>query len=485
MPSENYAEVTQSFRRRLGCILALREGLRFSFAWNMFWAGAVVGLRAAFLVDRLWLLWGAVGLAAAAAAGVVIAVGKLPSPGAVRAVLDRHGALGGLLMAAGDTDIGPWRTRIEQVPGPSLAWRWRRPAMLWFASAAFLVAAFLMPDRALSGSDATLQIGGDIRKLADQLQVLTQEQIVPPEKAQVLEKDLERVRQEAQGKDPAKTMEATDHLAQSFRKEAAEAAESAIRQTAALSREQELAKELAKSQPRTDPKQLAEAMKALAKMAEQSAEENQQLEKSLSEALKEACRKGELSESQLEELSKALSECKECEEAKIVRLVEAQLVDADELERCKAAGECDDGELAAILARAEKGGDQGGSPGDNADLAAFLAGQPWCSDERPGLPGRGGTNRGPAPAAMTWTEGAKQDDDAFKAKVLAPGAAASLKGSRLTGISTGDPTADKPGGGSSGGALDTAQAGGGEARTQVILPEHERTVERYFERGKK
>ena len=242
MPSENYAEVTQSFRRRLGCILALREGLWFSFAWNMLWAGAVVGLRAAFLVDRLWLLWGAVGLAAAAAAGVVIAVGKLPSPGAVRAVLDRHGALGGLLMAAGDTDIGPWKTRIEQVPAPSLAWRWKRPAMLWVASAAFLVAAFLMPDRALSGSDATLQIGGDIRRLADQLQVLTQEQIVPPEKAQVLERDLERVRQEAQGKDPAKTMEATDHLAQSFRKEAAEAAESAIRQTEALSREQELAR---------------------------------------------------------------------------------------------------------------------------------------------------------------------------------------------------------------------------------------------------
>jgi hypothetical protein len=482
MPTENYAEVTQSFRRRLGYILALRQGIRFSFAWNMLWAGAVVGLRAAFLVDRWWLLWGAVGLAAAVAAGVAIAIRKLPSPGVVRAVLDRHGALGGLLMAAGDTDIGSWTTRIEQVPAPSLAWRWRRPAMLWVASAAFLVAAFLTPDRAPSGSDATLQIGGDIRKLADQLQVLTQEQIVPPEKAQVLERDLERVRQEAQGKDPAKTMEATDHLAQSFRKEAAEAAESAIRQTAALSREQELAKALQKQgagsgeqgaesdftsglpAPSSQlPASSAEAMQALAKMAEQSAEENQQLQVCLSEELKEAFRKGELSQSQLEELSKALSECKECELAKIARLVEARLVDADELDRCKAAGDC-----------------------DAEDFAAFLARQQSSSDERPGLPGRGGTNRGPAPAAMTWTEGAKQDDAAFKAKVLAPGAAASLKGSRLTGISSGDPTSPgKPGGGSSGGALNAAQAGGGEARTQVILPEHERTVERYFERGKK
>jgi hypothetical protein len=226
-------------------------------------------------------------------------------------------------------------------------------------------------------------------------------------------------------------------------------------------------------------------MKALAKMAEQSAEENQRLQESLSDSLKEACRKGELSESELEELAKALSECKEWEEGKIARLVEAQLVDADELDRCKAAGECDATELAAALAQAGKGGEQGGSPADNADLTAFLAGQQSSYDETPGLPGRGGTNRGPAPAAMSWTEAAKQDDAAFKAKVLAPGAVASLKGSRLAGITTGDPTADKPGGGSSGGALTTAQAGGGEGRTQVILPEHERTVERYFERGKK
>ncbi len=182
---------------------------------------------------------------------------------------------------------------------------------------------------------------------------------------------------------------------------------------------------------------------------------------------------------------KALSECKECEEAKIARLVKARLVDADELDRCKAAGECEAKEVVVALARAKQGGSQSGSPADTEDLAAFLAGQQSTSDERPGLPGRGGTSRGPAPAAMTWTEGAKQDDAAFKAKVLAPGAAASLKDSRLAGISSGDPTADKAGGGSSGGALNAAQAGGGEARTQVILPEHERTVERYFERGKK
>jgi hypothetical protein len=64
-------------------------------------------------------------------------------------------------------------------------------------------------------------------------------------------------------------------------------------------------------------------------------------------------------------------------------------------------------------------------------------------------------------------------------------AVASLKESRLAGLSRGDPTAAKPGAGSSGGALGSAQAGGGAARTQIILPEHERTVRRYFYRQKK
>jgi hypothetical protein len=55
----------------------------------------------------------------------------------------------------------------------------------------------------------------------------------------------------------------------------------------------------------------------------------------------------------------------------------------------------------------------------------------------------------------------------------------------MVGVSRGDPTAAKPAGGSSGGALVGAQAGGGAARTQLILPEHEKTVRRYFDRDKK
>jgi hypothetical protein len=70
---------------------------------------------------------------------------------------------------------------------------------------------------------------------------------------------------------------------------------------------------------------------------------------------------------------------------------------------------------------------------------------------------------------------------AFKEKVLPP-AAGSLKDSQLQGVSVGDPTADKPGEQSAGGALDVSTAGRGSARTQVILPEHRKVIGRYFAR---
>jgi hypothetical protein len=297
--------------------------------------------------------------------------------------------------------------------------------------------------------------------------VLKQEQILPPEKAQVLEKDLDRIRQEALGKDPAKTMEAIDHLEQTLNKSAGDAAESAIKQTETASQVQELAGVLKTAQSQMDPKQFGEAMKELAQLAEQAAAESKSLSDSLSDELRDALQRGNLTDKQLEELSKALKECKGCQRAKLEKLVEARLVDAAELALCDRAGNGDQAALAAVL-----GGDKDGVP-----VPTMLEGS--------GLPGRGGLNRGPAPAVMTWQKEVRKEGAAFKEKVLPPAAVASLKKSRLVGVSMGAPTAAKPGGGSSGGALGSAQAGGGEARTQIILPEHQKMVQRYFNREKK
>lgn len=80
MVADHYEKPIASFRFRLGCVLALRECLRWSFAWIMLWATALVAARAIFRIDQPVLLWGAVGLAGVLASACFWASGNSPSP---------------------------------------------------------------------------------------------------------------------------------------------------------------------------------------------------------------------------------------------------------------------------------------------------------------------------------------------------------------------------------------------------------------------
>ncbi len=434
----------------------------------MLWAVVSLLLRIVWLVEPNLLLWGGVGLIPAVAVGIALAYRNVPSTTAVRSLLDREGCLGGLLMAAGDADIGGWNERLVAAPSPALRWQFGRQWMMLVASVGFLLAVFLAPDRYLPASeDNALHVSGEMGKLAEKAQVLKEEKIVTPEKAEALEKDLERIREGAQGKDPAKTMEAIDHLEQAFKKSASEAAESSIQKTEAAARVKELAKALSDSQGKMGEKPFNEAMKELAEMAQKAASECDSLSKNLSDEVQKACECGHLTAEQLDALSKAAEKCQACEKGKIGKLVKAELVEAEALEACKEAGECDEAALAEVLGKC-KGGDMAMEEALLADMA-----------------GRGGVTRGPGAAAMTWTDKANKDGAKFKEKVLPPASVSALKKSQLTGVSIGDPTAKKSTGGSAGGALNAAQAGGGESQSQTILPEHEKTVRQYFERKKK
>jgi hypothetical protein len=463
-------ETVGRFHAHLRRVLTIRLGLRFLLVWLMLWAAAGVLARVAFRAEQSLLLWGLVGLPLAGAAAVFVAGRKTPSASVLRAVLDRHGRLGGLLLAAGEGDVGQWGRQIPLVTPPTVRWRLGRQAILLLAALVFLAVGFLIPDRYLPLRPEALEIGREVQQLSEKLAVLKQEEVLPPEKAEALQQDLERIRQGALGSDPAKTMEAIDHLERSIAQSAAEAAEAAIQQTEKAARAEELADALQRLQEKMDAKQLGEAMKELGRLAEEAAAENRALADAISEELKEACNRGDLTAEQLRELSEALAECKGLQYQKLDKLVKARLVDPAELERLERAGECDGETLALALGDCEDG---------QALLAAIQ------SPDGDGLPGRGGVSRGRGDAAMTWSQGANKEDVHFQEKVLPPGAVASLKASRMTGVSAGDPTAEKPGGGSTGGALGTATAGSGAAQGQLILPEHEKAVRRYFERGKK
>ena len=97
------------------------------------------------------------------------------------------------------------------------------------------------------------------------------------------------------------------------------------------------------------------------------------------------------------------------------------------------------------------------------------------------LPGKGGVDRGPAPAELTFGKPTEETKHDFKEQALPPGAVADLKQSKLQGVSPSAPKVE-PGGTASSGALAGAASGSGSANTQVVLPRHKVAVERYFER---
>lgn len=458
-------------RAKLAALLVLKFALVAAVAWLFAWGMVVLILRAASGVDRLWLLWGMAGLGPAICVAVLMARGRVPSAPAVRAMLDGQSRAGGLLMACGQMDVGSWRDHLPPAAALSVRLRGWKVWALLAAGAVFVLLGFAVPDRFVTmGGGHALQVGNEVEKLHEQIETLKEEEIIDLAKADALEKKLNQVEASASGEDPVKTWEALDHLESQAAKLAKEAAEQAISQTEKLTKAQALAEGLMEDLGKMDSKTAAEALKELAEMTNQAAEDSKALSEELSEQLKEACKGGSLTGEQLRELAEALKEFKGDIGQMLENLLQADLIDLETIELCEKLGDFDPEGLADFLAENCKEG---------MSVAAVVAA--WCKS-RPGRPGRGGINRGRGDAPMTWTDGTDTQGAKFKEQILPPASLAALKDSKLVGISTGTPETGKAGTDAGRGALKGAAAGPGAAHTHTILPRHRGAVGRYFKR---
>ena len=465
------------FRRRLALLLLLRSSLACATAWAFAWGVAVLVLRATAGTQRPALLWGLAGLPFALAPAVWLTRRRLPSLSAVRALLDAHNGYGGVLMAAEDLPLGRWRETLDEPELPRLRWRGRRPLALFAAGAAFVAAGFLVPERfAARGAGPGLEIGRETSRLSAQIQVLKEEKILDPARADDLQKKLTQAREQSSGRDPARTLEALDHVGNVARQKAHEATEAALRKTEQLARAEELADALRKKQQ--GPKQgglgdkaRKEAMKELARLTREAGKERNQpgdrldkLDRDLLDRLQD---KG-LSADDLKKLADALRQGKAELKKMLGKLEKASLIDANKLKECERGGSCDGKELADFLEKNE----------GKMSVAQLM--RLWSLKNRPG---KGGTNQGPAPTELTFGKPSPEIAKQLKEEALPPAALADLKESKLRGVSPSAPKVDR-GGKASSGALAGAATGGGSANTQVVLPRHRGAVERYFSRPK-
>jgi len=437
-PSALAEKAARRFRRRATGILAAGWALRYSAGWLALWGTAVVVLRAGFGLPISALAWGAVGLLGAFALAFWNALATRPTLDAARALVDRHGRHGGLVMAGAEVGLGLWAVRPPEAP--RLRWRSGRSWALLGLASAFVVAAFLVPlHSAAVEEDRRFELGGEVEALSEDLERLSAAEVVEEERVRQLAEELAAVEARASAEDPAAAWEALDHLAEQVETAASEAAESALAEVERLAAAETMASRLAEAG--LEGGELAEALSELGSLIADG--EIRDLEALDAAGLRElAANLGE-ERSALRERLGELSEMGALGAAELARAVEPGA-----LESFLEGRESERGSGERVLASCE-------------------------------LPGVGAVSRGPGHAVLAF-DGAPPEGAELRAQALPPGA---LGSSRLVGESIADPADPSAISGRSSGSA--SLEGAGSAATQTLLPQHRRAVARYFERGER
>jgi hypothetical protein len=179
-------------------------------------------------------------------------------------------------------------------------------------------------------------------------------------------------------------------------------------------------------------------------------------------------------------LGQACQNAQDCRVSRAVmmnKLAEANMIDPKQLQQLQQMGQ---GNQAAAEALAQFLAEQA-KQGAGMDQGMLQAALSACM--KPGQrPGRGGINRGRGDAPMTWKDPSNLENAGFTEQTLPPASMAALRDSLKTGTSISAPELADPNTATQAGALSGAEAGGGSAQTQTVLPRHRGAVENYFNR---
>jgi hypothetical protein len=341
----------QRFRRHLAVLFVLKYALPLATLWGFVWGTAVIALRTAG-VERKPLLWGLMGLAACLAAALLRARRHVPPVTTIRALLDEQSGCGGLLMAGAEQELGGWRQRMPALQPPRLRWDGRRSGTLLAIAAGFVLLSFLAPQGLADLQfSSPLEIDAEIGRLLKQIALLKGESILESKRAETLAEKVAEMRKHASGKEPARTLEALDHLKKLASDTAREAAEECRRRSEQFGEAQALAEVLSHNADLLDSKLTMEMMAELAGLLDKSGIDPKQLIDGLEfdPELIKALRQQKLDPEQLAKLLGALKGRAGELARRMEKLQKAGLIDAETLARCREVGECDLEGLRAFL----------------------------------------------------------------------------------------------------------------------------------------
>lgn len=462
LPSASaHSRSLKSLFHRLALLMMFRGAVQWATLWFFVWGVVVLAVRFSGALEDSWLVYGLLGFLPLALIAALREWRRQPAFTRVRAAYDELNHCGGVIMTEEVADMSAWQNRVPAPATPRLRWRSGRAMGLFSLSAAFVAVTLLLPERLTTlSAKPKLEIGQLVEELHAEIELLAEEKILEESKADELQKQLAKLREESSGLDPNKTWEALDHLKESNSDLARQAAEEALAKLTSLTRAETLASALQSAAESGMSEDTAtRAAQDLASMVK-------------SAQLEEGLLKGEippellsdlngLSKEDMEKLLSALKFNKDSLGKTVARLANLKLIDAALLGKCDKAGAClNPDALAAFLAECE---------GECEGLIALVAS--YC---------RGGVDRGRGDAPMTWTDGSAEAGAKFREETLPP--SSRLSDAQFVGVSRAAPELSGEDVVVGSGALAGAQSGGGTAHAQAILPRHKQAVQRFFKR---
>jgi hypothetical protein len=455
----SHAGALKSFAKKLTLLLMIRGMVAWTTVWFFIWGVVVLAVRFSGLLKGKWLAFGLLGCIPIALIAAIREWRKRESFSKLRAAYDDLNQCGGVIMAEEVTDMSPWQSQLPSPSVPALRWRNGRAVGLLTMSAAFSAAILLLPDRLTTlHASHPLEIGKLVGELKAEVQTLKDEKILEEKKADETQKQLADLQEKSSGLDPSKTWEALDHIKESDADLAKRASEEAVNKMASLSAAQTLAsamQQAADNGMRDDvATQAAQDLASILKSAKlEDGLLKGDLPKELLDELKNA------NPEQLKKLLGAIQFNKDNLNKSMSNLSHLRMIDLKTLSQCQANGQCTN---------------------CNA-LAAYLC---TCTNKTGNLIslcyGKGGPGGGGGTGPMTWQDKSSEDNLKFKEDALPP--ASHLSDAQFVGVSKAAPQLSANDLSTEHGALASAQASGGSANSQVILPQHRQAIQRYFKR---
>lgn len=456
---KSHAEALKAFHGRLTALLILRRAVFWATGWFFFWGVVVLAARYSRLATPDQLLYGLLGAIPLAVIAGVCEYRRRVKFSQIRAAYDGFNHCGGVVMAEEEQDMSAWKSVLPKPAMPALRWRGGKAVGLFAASTLFVVVTLILPERLTHAGQRPLEIGKLVEELEAEVEVLKEERILEPERADELQKQLDRIRKNALAMDPNKTWEALDHIKEANTDVAKQAAEEAVKKTANLTEAETLASALQSALELGLGKDTATAAaKDLASMLTAAKLEEGLLDASISPEL--LVQFEALNREDLERLLSAIQFNKADLSRTLTNLANLKLIDPKMLGQCQNVGTCPNPDaLAAFLCNST-----------NACDFAGLA-MSYC---------RGGLTRGRGDAPMTWKDETAEQGVKFKEEALPPSVV--LSDAQLVGVTRAAPQLSNEEVAAGHGALASASAGGGAAHSRVVLPRHKQTVQRFFKR---